>query len=51
LIFSQVEKRSTIKLKTVIIATGFELFDPLKIPRYGYGKFKNVVTSMQMEGN
>jgi len=47
--FSQVEKISTIKIKSVIIATGFELFDPLLIPRYGYGKFKNVVTSMQME--
>jgi len=47
--FTQVEKRSTLKIKSVIIATGFELFDPLKIPRYGYGKFKNVVTSMQME--
>lgn len=47
--FSQEEKISTIKIKTVIIATGFELFDPLNIPRYGYNKFKNVVTSMQME--
>ncbi|MFH2141542.1 MAG: CoB--CoM heterodisulfide reductase iron-sulfur subunit A family protein [Bacteroidota bacterium] len=47
--FSQEEKRSTIKIKSVIIATGFELFDPSLIPRYGYGKYKNVVTSMQME--
>ncbi len=47
--FSQVEKKSTIKIRSIIIATGFELFDPLLIPRYGYGKFKNVVTSMQME--
>lgn len=37
------------KVKSVIIATGFNLFDPLKIPRYGYGRFKNVITSMQME--
>jgi heterodisulfide reductase subunit A2 len=36
-------------VKTVILATGFNLFDPLKIPRYGYGEFKNVITAMQME--
>jgi len=36
-------------IKTVVLATGFNLFDPLKIPRYGYGKFKNVLTAMQME--
>ncbi|MDO5663770.1 MAG: FAD-dependent oxidoreductase [Bacteroidia bacterium] len=35
--------------KTVILATGFNLFDPLEIPRYGYGQYKNVITSMQME--
>lgn len=33
----------------VIVATGFRLFDPLKIPRYGYGQYKNVLTSMEME--
>lgn len=38
-----------LQTKTVVLATGFQLFDPLKIPRYGYGKYKNVVTSMQME--
>ncbi len=38
-----------LQVKTVVLATGFELFDPLKIPRYGYGKFPNVITSMQME--
>jgi heterodisulfide reductase subunit A len=38
-----------LQVKTVVLATGFQLFDPLKIPRFGYGKYKNVVTSMQME--
>jgi heterodisulfide reductase subunit A len=36
-------------VRTVVLATGFNLFDPLKIPRYGYGNFKNVLTAMQME--
>jgi len=36
-------------VKTVVVATGFNLFDPMKMPRYGYGKYKNVITAMQME--
>lgn len=47
--FSQVEMQTPIVVKTVIIAIGFNLFDPTLIPRYGFGKYKNVVTSMQME--
>ncbi|MFA9388803.1 MAG: FAD-dependent oxidoreductase [Prolixibacteraceae bacterium] len=38
-----------IEIKSVVIATGFKLFDPLMIPRYGFGVYKNVITSMQME--
>lgn len=47
--FTQEPVEYNLKVRTVIIATGFRLFDPLKMPRYGYGQFKNVITSMQME--
>ncbi len=47
--FTQEAEKYHINVKTVIIATGFTLFDPLKIPRYGYGLYKNVLTSMEME--
>jgi len=47
--FSQEEEKIQIKVKSVIVATGFRLFDPMLIPRYGFGIYKNVVTSMQME--
>lgn len=47
--FTQEPEEYHIQAKTVIVATGFKLFDPLKIPHYGYGNFKNVLTSMQME--
>lgn len=47
--FTQEEEEFQVNVKSIIAATGFNLFDPLKIPRYGFGKFKNVVTSMQME--
>lgn len=47
--FSQTEEESIITVQSVVIATGYNLFDPTLIERYGFGQFKNVVTSMQME--
>ncbi len=47
--FTQTEEEYLVKIKSVVIATGFDFFDPLKIPRYGFGEFPNVITSMQME--
>ena len=47
--FTQVERKTPINVKSVVMATGYELFDPTIITRYGFGKFKNVVTAMQME--
>jgi heterodisulfide reductase subunit A len=47
--FTQEPEVYSVDIKTVIIATGFKLFDPLMIPRYGYGIYKNIITSMQME--
>jgi heterodisulfide reductase subunit A len=34
---------------TMILATGFKDFDPLKIPELNYGKLDNVITSMEFE--
>lgn len=47
--FTQEVETFQVNAKTVILATGFKLFDPLMIPRYGFGLYKNVITSMQME--
>ena len=47
--FTQEDVEIPLTVKSVIIATGFELFDPTQILRYGFGKYKNVVTAMQME--
>jgi len=43
------DEQSTFEVGSVIIATGFELFDPLNKIQYGYGRFPNVITAMQME--
>lgn len=47
--FTQEPVNYKITAGTIILATGFNLFDPLKMPRYGYGRYKNIITSMQME--
>lgn len=47
--FSQEEEQIQVKAKSVVLATGYRLFDPELIPRYGFGLYKNVVTAMQME--
>jgi heterodisulfide reductase subunit A len=33
----------------IVVATGFDMFDPAIIPQYGYKRFKNVITAMELE--
>jgi heterodisulfide reductase subunit A-like polyferredoxin len=40
---------SVVEVGAVIVATGFELFAADAKPQYGYGRFKNVITGMQMD--
>ncbi len=49
---SFLEKSEDIEVKvgSVIVATGYELFEPVEMRReYGYGKYPNVITAMQFE--
>ncbi len=49
---SFLEKSENIEVHvgSVIVATGFELFEPLEMRKeYGYGKYPNVITAMQFE--
>ncbi|MEA3503122.1 MAG: FAD-dependent oxidoreductase, partial [Actinomycetota bacterium] len=39
----------TVNAGSVVVSTGFDLFQPLQKPQYGYGRFPNVVTAMQMD--
>ena len=34
---------------TIIVATGYDQFDPSVIPQYGYGKYDNVLTGLHFE--
>jgi heterodisulfide reductase subunit A len=47
--FSQKDKVVWEDIGSIIVATGFNHFDPSVIPEYGYGRFPNVITAMEME--
>lgn len=44
-------KPETVELEvgTIIVATGADVFDPSTLPNYGYGKYLNVITSLEFE--
>lgn len=42
-------KKETIKVGTIILATGYKAFDPKRLPQYGYGTYPNVYTAMEVE--
>jgi len=44
-------KPETIELEvgTIIVATGADVFDPSTLPQYGYGRYLNVITSLEFE--
>jgi heterodisulfide reductase subunit A len=39
----------TVKVGTIIVATGWDLYDPTELKQYGYGRYPNVITGLQME--
>jgi heterodisulfide reductase subunit A len=47
--FRQQEELKEIQVGTIIIATGFQIFDARRIPYYGYGLYPNVYTSLEVE--
>ena len=47
--FTQKREELSAKVKTVILAQGFNLFPPECKIEYGYNKYKNVIHSMEMD--
>jgi heterodisulfide reductase subunit A len=47
--FSMEDKVSWEDAGAIVVATGFDHFDPSVMSEYGYGRFQNVITSMEME--
>jgi heterodisulfide reductase subunit A len=47
--FEQKSEEFELKIGTIIIATGFDVFDPSTKPEYSYGKYPNVITGFEFE--
>ena len=47
--FDQEDEYVTVEVGNIILATGYDLFDPRQISQYGYGRLANVFTSMEFE--
>ncbi|MEM0262361.1 MAG: CoB--CoM heterodisulfide reductase iron-sulfur subunit A family protein, partial [Nitrososphaerota archaeon] len=47
--FEQQPEEIVIKVGVVILATGYDIFDPSVIKSYGYGRYKNVYTGLEVE--
>jgi len=47
--FNQEETELTIQVGAIILATGYDIFDPAAMPQYGFERFDNVYTGLQFE--
>jgi heterodisulfide reductase subunit A len=47
--FEQVDQIVEVEVGNIIIATGYDSFDPTPITQYGYGRFDNVYTGLEFE--
>ncbi len=47
--FNQQDTYLDINVGNIVLATGFDPFDPRRIPQYGYGRLPNVFTSLEFE--
>jgi heterodisulfide reductase subunit A len=47
--FNMSDEEITVKVGTIIVATGMELYDPTQLDEYGYTRHENVLTSAEFE--
>jgi heterodisulfide reductase subunit A len=47
--YEEVDQVEELKVGAIVVATGFDIFDPRRAPQYGYGKIENVYTSLEFE--
>jgi heterodisulfide reductase subunit A len=47
--FGQKDTLETIDAGAIIVATGLTIYDPTEVTEYGYGRFDNVIHSMEYE--
>jgi heterodisulfide reductase subunit A len=49
ILHDEVERTEEIDVGAIILSTGFKTFDPNRLPEYGYGKYPDVYTSLEIE--
>jgi heterodisulfide reductase subunit A len=47
--FSQQPKQTWLDVGSIVVATGFDSFDPTPLVEYGYGRYDNVITTLELE--
>ena len=47
--FSQEPEEIELQVGAIIVAIGYDIYLPYDDPRYGYGKYDNVITALEME--
>jgi len=47
--YNQKDEKLELKVGAIIVATGFNIFDSKKLPKYGYGKFDDVYSALEFE--
>jgi heterodisulfide reductase subunit A len=47
--FTQQDEYITVQVGNIILATGYDLFDPRRVTQYGYGRLANVFSSLEFE--
>jgi heterodisulfide reductase subunit A len=47
--FGQKEQEVTLKVGTLIVATGYDPFDPARKPEFGYGRYPGVLSALEFE--
>ena len=47
--YEETDQVEELKVGAMVLATGFDIFDPRHAPQYGYGKIENVYTSLEFE--
>jgi len=47
--FTQQEETITVRVGAIVVATGYDQFDPKLKPEYGYGRYENVLSGIEFE--
>lgn len=47
--FNMSDEEISVKVGTIVVATGIEPYDPTEMDEYGYARFENVLTSIEFE--